>query len=149
VGMSRLPGWAAVAACLLVAGCHGATGARAPADGDVVPSSAPYTANCGEWSALSVADKKLALLRLYRVYIDNYVVFASAAPIPHYIIHMTAASNSAGVAEVDAYCHGKPTDWLMGSLPFNFGPGKALPPGIVLGDPQNYSSKSSFFSANP
>ena len=114
-----------------------------------MPSSAPYTANCGEWLALSAADKKLALLRLYRVYIDNYVVFASAAPIPHYIINMTAASSSAGVAEVDAYCQGKPPDWLMGSLPFKFGLGQALPPGIVLGDPPDYSSKSSFFSANP
>jgi hypothetical protein len=75
----QLPGSIAVAACVLIAGCHRSTGARQDG-GDVVPSSAPYAAQCGQWLALSPADKKLALLRLYSVDISVGVVYGSSRP---------------------------------------------------------------------
>ena len=61
MGRWQLPGSIAVAACVLIAGCHRSTGARQDG-GDPVPSSAPYAAQCGQWLALSPADKELALL---------------------------------------------------------------------------------------
>ena len=127
------------------------SGSSRTSKGDVVPSSAPYTAQCGQWFALTTADKKLALLRLYIVDISTFVVYASQAPIPHYVIHMTPATTAAGIADVDGGCTGVPANTFVASMPLfdNISSGKNLPPGIVIGDPPSYSSKSSYFSANP
>ncbi len=113
MGRWQLPGSIAVAACLLIAGCHRTTGARQDG-GDPVPSSAPYAAQCGQWLALSPADKELALLRRYSVDISVGVVYASKAPIPHYVIHMTPATTAAGIADVDAGCNGEPGELPCG-----------------------------------
>ena len=45
------------------------------------------------------------------------MVYASKAPIPHYVIHMTPATTAAGIADVDAGCNGEPANFLVASMP--------------------------------